>query len=160
ANGPAPNTDPPKGGEGRVATRLVELVLNRTPELWHTPERTGYITFNESGHLETWPLRSRGAVHWIAKLWWEQEKKTPGRQATADALATLEGIAVRADLCRRVYSRVAEDGGKLYLDLADPEWTVYEITPDGWGPCPEPPVRFRRSTGQLPLPVPLPGADL
>ena len=61
-----------------------------------------------------------------------------------------------------VYGRVPriEHAGRLYLDLADEHWRAVEIGPDGWRVLECPPVRFRRSPGMLPLPVPERGGSI
>ena len=56
--------------------------------------------------------------------------------------------------------RIAEHEGRIYLDLADQAWRAVEIGPEGWRVNAEPPVRFRRPTGMLPLPMPRPGGTL
>jgi hypothetical protein len=57
------------------------------------------------------------------------------------------------------YIRVAEHGGRIYLDLADDRWHAVEIGP-GWQVMGCPPVRFRRAAGMLPLPIPQRGGSL
>jgi hypothetical protein len=47
--------------------------------------------------------------------------------------------------------------GGLYLDLGDEERRAVEVTAGGWRVVEQPPVRFRRPRGQLPLPVQLRG---
>jgi hypothetical protein len=61
---------------------------------------------------------------------------------------------------RMVHVRIAEDDGRIYLDLADAAWRAVEIGPDGWRMVAEPPVRFRRAAGMLPLPMPAQGGSL
>ena len=56
--------------------------------------------------------------------------------------------------------RVAEHDGHLYLDLADEHWRAVAIGPKGWRVVGCPPVRFRRSPGMLPLPVPKRGGSI
>src|SRR5262249_38750932 len=46
------------------------------------------------------------------------------------------------------------------LDLADAAWRAAEIGPEGWRIVAEPPVRFRRSPGMVPLPTPQRGGSL
>src|SRR4029077_12003263 len=53
-----------------------------------------------------------------------------------------------------------EDGDRVYLDLCDPDWRAVEIGPDGWRIIANPPIRFRRTAGMLPLPLPEPGGSL
>ena len=55
---------------------------------------------------------------------------------------------------RQVHTRVARLDGKLYLDLCDAGWRAIEIDETGWRIVDTPPVRFRRASGVLPLPVP------
>src|SRR5262249_3125598 len=59
-----------------------------------------------------------------------------------------------------VHTRVAEHQGNIYLDLADADWRAIEITPAGWQIVEQPPVRFRRTTGRLPLLEPKPGGTV
>jgi hypothetical protein len=56
--------------------------------------------------------------------------------------------------------RVAEQNGRLYLDLADEHWRAIEIGREGWRVVASPPVRFRRAAGMLPLPVPVKGGSI
>ena len=61
---------------------------------------------------------------------------------------------------RVVYVRVASHEGKLYLDRCDPAWSAIEIDETGWRMVAEPPVRFRRSSGSLELPLPERGGSI
>src|SRR6266852_8764625 len=90
-------------------------------------------------------------------------------QATGDApsaaamRSALDLLEVRAQFDapeRGVNIRVAEHAGRLYLDLADEHWRAVAIGPDGWRVLGCPPVRFRRSLGMLPLPVPERGGSI
>ncbi len=76
------------------------------------------------------------------------------------AILTLTSIAKQDGPELPVYTRIAEHGGNLYLDLGDKAWRAVEITPAGWRVIAEPPVKFRRSPGNLPLPEPLGGGCL
>jgi hypothetical protein len=55
---------------------------------------------------------------------------------------------------------VAEEDGPLYLDLADEFWRCIEVGPDGWRIAVDPSVRFRRSAGMQPLPLPVRGGSI
>src|SRR5215472_15791420 len=61
---------------------------------------------------------------------------------------------------RKVYLRVAGHDRKIYLDLADDQWRAIEIDAAGWRVISEPPVRFRRAAGMLPLPMPVRGGKV
>ena len=59
-----------------------------------------------------------------------------------------------------VHLRVAEHGGRLYLDLCDRAWRAVEIDDEGWRIVDRPPAKFRRTRGAQPLPEPERGGSL
>jgi hypothetical protein len=61
---------------------------------------------------------------------------------------------------RIVHIRVAELDGRLYLDLCDKTWRAIEIDATGWRVIDDPPIRFRRAAGMLPLPIPISGGSI
>jgi hypothetical protein len=142
------------------ATVLVKLALAAGAELFRTPEGHAFATLPIDGRRETWPLRTRTMRTWLARLYYEAADAVPGSQRVQDALGVLEGKALFDGAEHPVHLRTADHKDALYLDLADPEWRAAEITPDGWRVVAEPPLRFRRSRGMLPLPRPVSGGSL
>jgi hypothetical protein len=142
------------------ATVLVNLALEAGAELFHTPEGEAYATLPIDGRCETWPLRTKTVKRWLSRLYYVSTERAAGSQAIADALGVLEGKALFDGLEHDVHTRVAAADGKVYLDLADPEWRAVEITIDGWRVVADPPVRFVRSRGMLSLPEPRRGGSL
>jgi hypothetical protein len=71
--------------------------------------------------------------------------------AVRSTLDLLEARALFDAPERAVFVRIAEQGGRIYLDLADEHWRAVEIGPDGWQVIGSPPVRFRPQfhAGQL-----------
>ena len=59
-----------------------------------------------------------------------------------------------------MFVRVGEHAGRIYLDLADKSWSAIEIDALGWRVVQRPPVRFLRTPGMLPLPVPEKGGSI
>ena len=59
-----------------------------------------------------------------------------------------------------VFTRMAEKDGAIYLDLANDQWEAVEVTPVGWRIISDPPVKFRRTKGMLPLPYPVRGGSI
>ena len=59
-----------------------------------------------------------------------------------------------------VHVRLAEFGGRVYIDLADEGWRSVEVDPEGWRILERAPVRFRRAAGMLALPEPIQGGSL
>src|SRR5262249_38419395 len=131
-------------------------------ELFHTPgaDAEAYATITVDDHKATWPLKVKGFRRWLARLFYEQEDKTPGSQALQDALGVLEGLALYDGPDYPVYTRLADHNGAIYLDLGDAAWQAVEMTSSGWQLVKTPPVKFRRAKGLLPVPVPVSGGSL
>jgi hypothetical protein len=138
----------------------VLIDLAEGAELFHTPDAEPFATITVADHAETWPLRSKGFRRWLAAQFYALQGKAPGGQAYQDAFSVLEGKAVNEGMERPVHVRLAELDGQIYLDLADPAWRAIEIDAKGWRVVKEPPVRFRRPKGLLPLPEPVRGGTL
>jgi len=129
-------------------------------EVFHTASGLAYADFITDGHRETWPIRSKRFRTWLRRCYYEATGAAAGAAAIGSALDLLEARAQFDAPERAVNIRVAEQAGRLYLDLADEHWRTVEIAPDGWRVLEYPPVRFRRSTGMLPLPIPERGGSI
>ena len=138
----------------------VLLDLAKEVDLFHSPDGAAYAGITINGHLETWPVESRGFLLWLLKRFYDNTAGAPNEEAIKSAIRTLEARALHDGPESGVHVRVAESNGRIYLDLADPNWGVVEITPDGYGVVQESPVRFRRSEGMMTLPAPQPGGSI
>ena len=155
-----------EAGQGRVGGRpksvstvLVELAEAAGVEFWHTPEGAQYASVKVGEHTEHWPLKSSAFREWLQNRLYQEEGRTAKRGAVDDALGVL-GHRARSGPEHPIFTRVGEAEGAIYLDLADDEWRAVKVTPAGWEVVTDPPVRFRRSVGQLPLPAPESGGSL
>ena len=129
-------------------------------ELFHTLSGVAFADFITDGHRETWPIRSKHFRNWLRRSYYQSTGAAAGAAVIGSALNLLEARAQFDAPERAVNIRVAEHAGRLYLDLADEHWRAVAIGPDGWRVLGCPPVRFRRSPGMLPLPVPERGASV
>jgi hypothetical protein len=137
------------------ATLIVQLATDTDGlELFHTASGDPYVLIPQGTHRECWPVRSTAFRRWLQRLYYEQAGGAPGGQALADALGVLEGKALFGGQTQNVHLRLAEYDGSLYLDLTDDYWQAIRINADGWEIVANPPVRFRRAGGMLPLPHP------
>src|SRR6516225_9120528 len=137
---------------------LEEMTL--CEEVFHTPSGVAFADVITDGHRETWPIRSSRFRTWVRRCYYHATGAAPGGAVIASALDLLEARA-QFDAPERVVSmRIAEHAGRLYLDLADEHWRAVAISADGWRVLGCPPVRFRRSPGMLPLPVPERGGSI
>jgi hypothetical protein len=134
-------------------------------EYFHDADEEAYATFPQELHKETWPVKSRGFRRWLRYRFYIEEKTRLGGahepaplkdSLISDVVKQLEAKAQFEGVSRPVYLRVAERGGKLYLDLCDKKWQVVEVSPEGWRviSAGEAPVRFIRAKGMAELPLP------
>ena len=137
---------------------LKEMML--CEELFHTASGVAYADFIIDGHRETWPIRSRRFRTWLRRCYYQATGAAASAAAIGSALDLLEARAQFDAPERAVSLRMAEYAGRVYLDLSDEDWRSVEIGADGWRVLECPPVRFRRSPGMLPLPVPERGGSI
>ena len=129
-------------------------------ELFHTASGLAFADFITDGHRETWPIRSKRFRTWLRRCYYEATGSAAGAASIRSALDLLEARAQFDGPERAVSIRVAEHGGRIYLDLADEQWRAVQIGTEGWRVLGCPPVRFRRAPGMLPLPVPERGGSI
>ncbi len=159
--------EPGKGSDKRKEPRqsqadmLVKLAEGDTGmELFHTPSGEAFASFRVGEHRENWLLKSKAFRQWIARLYYERHSKTPRSQALHDAINVLTGKAMFDGTEMTVYTRLAEDDGAIYLDLANERWEGVRVTADGWEVVKGASVRFRRPHGMLSLPKPIAGGSV
>ena len=85
--------------------------------------------------------------------------KVPSQQALADALLVVEGFAQEQEPSR-LYTRCAEHGGALWLDLGDQTGRAVRVTARGWSVEDEVPVLFKRTALSASLPEPRRGSEI
>lgn len=154
------NEQQERGKRESTADVLVRLAIEAGTELWHTPDGEAYATVPVNGHRETHPVRGTGFRQWGMRLYYEKTGKAPYAQAVKDAIDTLEGRALFDGEEHTVHVRIAEVDGRVYIDLGDAAWRAVEVDASGWRIVAEPPVRFWRPSGLLPLPEPEHGGSL
>jgi hypothetical protein len=137
---------------------LEEMTL--CEEVFHTASGVAFADFITEGHRETWPIRSKRFRTWVRRCYYQATGTAAGAAVIGSTLDLLEARAQFDGSERAVSIRVADHAGRLYLDLADEHWRALAIGPDGWRVLGCPPVRFRRSPGMLPLPVPERGGSI
>jgi hypothetical protein len=97
---------------------------------------------------------------WLLHQFFKDKKKAPAPSAMKAAIRMLSAEAKFNGAQHDVYLRAAKFGGKIYLDIGDPEGHVVEIDATGWRMTLDPPVRFRRTAGMAALPLPECGGSI
>jgi len=155
-----PPTTPPTARKPSQATILVRI--GSRAELFHTCDQRAFVSFDVDGHCETWPVSHSAFRTFLSREFFNSRGTVPHTQAITSALSVLQGKAQYAGSEQSVYVRLAEREGKIYLDLANSDWEVVEVTPEGWRilSMGKSPVKFRRPPGLMPLPRPVSGGTL
>jgi hypothetical protein len=141
-----------KGKERKQADLLIDLA--KAAGLFHTADGIGFADITREGHRETWPIHSKGFRGFLTNQYYDATESAPSQNSMNMALATIEAKAQYKSPQRPIHQRVAGDAGKIFLDLCDSKWRVVEIDATGWRLTSDPPVRFQRRKGMLPLPMP------
>ena len=84
----------------------------------------------------------------------------PSDEAVRTVVKTREAMAVYEGAEREIYVRVARLNGSVYIDLAQGDGAVVEITPAGWTILRNAPVYFLTSSSAKPLPTPQGSGDI
>ncbi|KGF72847.1 hypothetical protein DO97_03715 [Neosynechococcus sphagnicola sy1] len=150
-------------GEMEVQTAIAEVIIDlvrRECDLFHDSEQVAYADLIVDDCRHTYPLRSVDFKRWVARRLYEEHDKSANNEGFQAARNTLEAIACFDGTERKVWLRVAQDGGKLYLDLANDQWQAVEIDAKGWRLVDRHPVRFIRPSTMGVLPTPITGGNL
>lgn len=139
---------------------LTRMALDTGLELFHDCDQNTYATILVDEHYENWRLRSEGFRRWLRRLWQKQTGKGVGSSIVAEVVDTLDAQAVFDGAEHDVHIRVAHHQDAIYVDLCDRLWSTVEVTAQGWKVINQPPIKFVRSKGMLPLPVPAVGGRL
>ncbi len=146
------------GGRPSQADLLIEIAAEC--ELFHTSDGTAYADIRIADRRETWPVKSRGFRRWLGRAFYERHGGAANAESVVAALGLIEARAHYDGPARPIFLRVGECEGRLYLDLCNDAWQAIEIDAAGWRIVSEPPCRFRRAPGMLPLPEPARGGSL
>ena len=139
-------------GKKTQASKLIDLASD--VELFHNAEDETFATVIIGDHSENWRLKTKSFRQWLARKYWEEYHKVPCSQAMQDALGVLSGKAIYDGPEKSVHARLAHHDEVIWLDLGNEDWEAVKITPRGWEIVANPPVKFLRPRGLLPLPAP------
>ena len=139
---------------------LIDIAVAKC-RFFHTSQAEAFAAIAVDDHVETWPVLSSTFKLWLQREFYlDQEGKVPNQENLQAAINHLQGRANFDGPTEEVFTRVAEIGEVIYLDLCDKKWQAVEITAKGWRVINNAPVRFRRTKGMQPLPEPETGGSL
>jgi hypothetical protein len=149
--------EPPRidgGGWESNAARLIGLALRSGIEFFHDLEQHGWASVQVDEHWENYPLRSRAFYLFLLRIYYRDTGESAGGRALRVVLEIFEARALFDGPECQVHLRVAQQDGKLYLDLCDDAWRAIEIDAEDWRIVDRPAPKFRRSRGSQALPDP------
>lgn len=147
-------------GEAEETDRATAERIATSVELFMSDDGKAHATFEVDGHRETAAVRSRRFKAWVALRFRDEKGKAPSSDALSVAQTQAEAVAEFSGSVVEVCTRVGTANGKVYVDLGDPAWRAIEIDAAGWRIVDNPPVKFRRPSDALALPVPVSGGSL
>ena len=133
------------------------IAMGSLAELWHTPDQRPFATIEVAGVRQTMAIGSMNLAQWLSREFYLKTKNAPSPSAMSGAVDVLGAKALYDGTERSVFMRLARVDQTIYLDLGDPAWSVIGISPNGWHPVANPPVRFYRTAGMEALPFPKSG---
>jgi hypothetical protein len=125
--------------------------------LFHDPKDRAFARYQASDHVEIWPVESSKFKKILAWLYYNNTGKIINRNALADAVTTLAGLALHDNPEEPVYLRVAPYTEGVVIDLCDSKWRVVHVTQNGWNVLDRSPVAFVRTGSMQALPEPQAG---
>jgi len=147
-------------GEKKCVVDLL-LELAEECEFFHDKKHIAYATVKVNDHFENWAIKSKVFRLWLRQRLWEEYERTAYSEALKIAIESIESKAIYDGTREKVYIRLAEHDGAIWLDLCNENWNTVQIYPDGWQIFDtKPPVKFIRSQGMLSLPEPISGGTL
>ena len=149
-----------ESGENQ-ADRLVKFLCNDPAiTLFRDELNVPYIRFDNGTHKEILPIGGSAFKHWIAKSFYDLNRKTLNPNVLATALQTVAGKARFDGEAMRLHNRAAMIDGEVWYDLADKAWRAVKVTADGWSVIDNPPTIFKRQQQQAPQVIPVGGGDI
>jgi hypothetical protein len=130
------------------------LAIAEESHFFHTPDKKAFADIHVAGHRETLRVVRAEYGVYLRKRFYDIHKGATSAETLKSALETLEARALFDGPELSVGLRTGAFEGRIYIDLCNGEWTAVEVSATGWEIVAEPPLRFRRTNGMLPLPQP------
>jgi len=148
------------GRDSSLPDMIAQIASDQT-ELFHDEDQNAFAAIEVNGHVETWPVKSKGFRLWLRRRLREEHDRSAGSEAFNAALEEIEARALFDGPEVMTAVRLSEHNGEIWLDLCDEQWRAVRITTAGWqiedGKLP---VRFIRTRGMLPLAPPETGGSI
>ena len=159
-NGKSRGKGEPEHGEPETHVDVLLRLADAGATLFHEASGKTYAAVKVDDHVEVHEIGSEGFRRWLRHEFYKERGRAPSSQAFSDAIGILDCRAMYEGSREETYVRVASVGPDVYLDIGDESRRAVKVDADGWSIIANPPVRFRRPSGLLPLPEPVKGGSL
>ena len=149
------------GGKGDETQADILIEIANAADLFHTADLVAYADMSDRRPPRDLAGSQQGlqTLAGAAVLREDEGRSKLGGNAGGAWRDRGQGAFRRTE--QRVHIRIGGlENGTIYVDLCDDAWRAVEIDADGWRIVDEPPLRFRRTPGMLPLPVPVRGGSI
>ncbi len=140
---------------------LLSLCHDLSVHVFRAQDLGGHFArFPVAGHYEISGLRSQRFRAWLASKFYKAQGAEPKQADIEGALTLLTSEAEFDNPSHKVFTRLGEAKGKIYLDLCNGSYQAVEIDAEGWRVVDDSPVWFWRPPSMGELPVPQEGGSL
>lgn len=137
-----------------LAVALAKLAREQLEGLFLDDEGEVFAFYRVGEARETHAVESSGFHQWLTGQFFEQRKSVPRKEHTDRAIVVLQHEARTTGDIRPIFIRSAYVGNTIFLDLADKDRTIIEVTSSGWRAVTDAPIHFLRRPGMKALPRP------
>lgn len=143
------------------ALELLTEIADRA-KLLITPSGDMFARVPVNDHKETVSINEKGSGfrRWLIYCFDKEHGYVPNSEAMTQIMERVKSKTEYEGEQVKIYTRIAEKDGRVYLDMCNDKWECIEISSTGWKVIADTPVCFRRSNGMLPLPMPQRGGTL
>lgn len=147
----------PATKDKRTQTQIL-MEYGKTMEFFANYEKRAYVKIKKDDHSEIMEVKSPEFTHELCSRFKKERGSLPNSQAVHDVIEDYASEALRNT--RDVFLRVAGSEGHIYVDLANDQWEVLDITAGGWKITKDCPVMMERTGAMKSLPRPERGGSL
>ncbi|KAI93427.1 hypothetical protein T281_16735 [Rhodomicrobium udaipurense JA643] len=141
-------------GEGKSQPQRLLALAEEGVELFHDADDEAFATVIEGKRRFTSRVDGRAFKSALLQRFHREHGIAPSDEPLRTAVRTLEARARFDGPEREVALRIARGEGTILINLGREDGALVEITPNGWRIVSDAPIRFIRSPGMLPLPIP------
>jgi hypothetical protein len=144
----------------RAITDILIAIASDQATYFKDSDGTLYAEIVVDNHTEVHQVKSKGYDQWLRREYYILFKKGCSSLPLNEAILTVEAKFLWDCEIYTVFVRVGGDSDTIYIDLCNAAYEIVAITDSGYQVIKKSPVKFRRSSGMLPLPHPVGGGSL